>query len=168
MSSPSQLGSQGQSSATPCVGVGPRPRHQRCWVHKTAYVLDAPPKSAQRAAKRATQEICDAEDKEHEAKGVATFAKQYGAKCPKIVKRITDDEDRAERWIHLRTMNQPSRLPSQSVGSDSLTGRRPRSPSNAVMDRLNRIAPGQGWVKAVWRRSARRVAQEPSGSRSGS
>ncbi|MET9470781.1 MULTISPECIES: transposase [unclassified Streptomyces] len=92
---------------------GPDTRLQRCWVNKTAYILDAPPKSARPAAKRAIQEICDAEDEEHEAKGVATFAKQYRAKCPKVVKRITDDEDGplaffdhpAERWIHLRTMN---------------------------------------------------------------
>jgi transposase-like protein len=44
---------------------------------------------------------------------VAAFAKQYGAKYPKVVKRITDDEDEllaffdypAEHWIHLRATN---------------------------------------------------------------
>jgi transposase-like protein len=44
---------------------------------------------------------------------VIAFAKQYGAKYPKVVKRITDDEDEllaffdypAEHWIHLRTTN---------------------------------------------------------------
>lgn len=109
MSSQSKVGSQGQSSSTPCVVGRPDTRHQRCWVHKNAYVLDAPPKSAQPAAKRAIQEICDAEDKEH----AATFAEQYGAKSAKDVKRITDDEGEplaffdypTERWIHLRTMN---------------------------------------------------------------
>ncbi|GAA3797372.1 IS256 family transposase [Streptomyces coacervatus] len=93
--------------------VFPDTRHQRCWVHKTANVLDALPKSAQPAAKRAIQEIYNAEDKEHAAKAVAAFAKQYGAKYPKVVKRITDDEDEllaffdfpAEHWIHLRTTN---------------------------------------------------------------
>jgi transposase-like protein len=50
-------------------------------------------KSAQPAAKRAIQEICNAEDKEHAARAVASFAKQYGAKYPKVVRRITDDED---------------------------------------------------------------------------
>ncbi|MET9888114.1 IS256 family transposase [Streptomyces sp. NPDC006430] len=93
--------------------VFPETRHQRCWVHKTANVLDALPKSAQPAAKRAIQEIYNAEDKEHAAKAVAVFAKQYGAKYPKVVKRVTDDEDEllaffdfpAEHWIHLRTTN---------------------------------------------------------------
>ena len=42
--------------------VFPDTRHQRCWVHKTANVLDALPKSAQPAAKRAVQEIYNAED----------------------------------------------------------------------------------------------------------
>jgi transposase-like protein len=93
--------------------VFPNTRHQRCWVHKTANCLDALPKSAQPAAKRAIQEICNAEDKEHAARAVAAFAKQYGAKYPKVAKRITDDEDEllaffdypAEHWIHLRTTN---------------------------------------------------------------
>ncbi|MFH9552682.1 IS256 family transposase [Streptomyces sp. NPDC017435] len=87
--------------------------HQRCWVHKTANVLDALPKSAQLAAKRAIQEIYNAEGKEHAPKAVAAFAKQYGAKYSKVVKRITDDEEEllvffdfpAEHWIHLRTTN---------------------------------------------------------------
>lgn len=93
--------------------VFPDTRHQRCWVHETANVLDALPKSAQPAAKRAIQEICNAEDKEHAARAVRDFERAYGAKYPKVVKRITDDEDEllaffnfpAEHWIHLRATN---------------------------------------------------------------
>ncbi len=87
--------------------------HQRCWVHKTANCLDSLPKSAQPAAKKAIQDIYNAEDKEHAAEAVKAFAKQYGAKFPKAVKKIVDDEDEllafydfpAEHWIHLRTTN---------------------------------------------------------------
>ncbi|MFB6877856.1 IS256 family transposase [Streptomyces sp. NPDC056323] len=93
--------------------VFPDTRHQRGWVHKTANVLDALPKSAQPVAKRAIQEICNAEDKEHAARAVRDFERAHGAKYPKAVKRITDDEDEllaffdfpAEHWIHLRTTN---------------------------------------------------------------
>ena len=93
--------------------VFPETRHQRCWVHKTANCLDSLPKSAQPAAKKAIQDIYNAEDREHAAKAVAAFAKQYGAKFPKAVKKIIDDEDEllafydfpAEHWIHLRTTN---------------------------------------------------------------
>lgn len=93
--------------------VFPETRHQRCWVHKTANVLDSLPKSAQPAAKKAIQDIYNAEDKEHAAEAVKAFAKQYGTKFPKAVKKIVDDEDEllafydypAEHWIHLRTTN---------------------------------------------------------------
>jgi transposase-like protein len=93
--------------------VFPETREQRCWVHKTANILDALPKSAQPAAKRAVQEIYNAEDKEHAHAAIKAFANQYGAKYPKVVKRLTDDEEEllaffdfpAEHWIHLRTTN---------------------------------------------------------------
>lgn len=91
----------------------PDTREQRCWVHKTANVLDSLPKSAQPAAKRAIQDIYNAENKTQARKAVAIFAKQYNAKYPKAVKKIVDDEDEllafcdfpAEHWIHLRTTN---------------------------------------------------------------
>lgn len=71
------------------------------------------PKSAQPAAKRAIQDIYNAENKEQARKAVAIFAKQYNAKYPKAVKQIVDDEDEllafydfpAVHWIHLRTTN---------------------------------------------------------------
>ncbi|MFE7394809.1 IS256 family transposase [Streptomyces sp. NPDC057582] len=93
--------------------VFPDTRPQRCWVHKTANVLDSMPKSAQPVAKRALADIYNAEDREHAAQAVRTFARQYGAKFPKAVKKIADDEAEllafydfpAEHWIHLRTTN---------------------------------------------------------------
>jgi hypothetical protein len=105
-----------QTSSTPSQDRSPRDRNRQVVsvrLHKTANCLDALPKSAQPAAKRAIQDIYNAEDKEHAVKAVAAFAKQYGAKYPKVVKRITDDEDEllaffdypAEHWIHLRTTN---------------------------------------------------------------
>jgi transposase-like protein len=93
--------------------VFPDTREQRCWVHKTANVLDSMPKSAQSAAKAAIADIYNAEDKDQAAKAVSVFARQYGANFPKAVKKIVDDQDvllafydfPAEHWIHLRTTN---------------------------------------------------------------
>ncbi|MEU2427079.1 IS256 family transposase [Streptomyces sp. NPDC007851] len=93
--------------------VFPDTREQRCWVHKTANVLDAMPKSAQPAAKKAIQDIYNAEDREHAEQAIQTFAKLYGAKFPKAIKKITNDQEvlleffdyPAEHWIHLRTTN---------------------------------------------------------------
>ena len=86
--------------------VFPEARHQRCWVHKTRNVMNALPQSAQPGAKKALQEIYNAEDRDHAAKAIKDFAKIYGAKWPKAVKKITDDEDEllafydfpAEHW----------------------------------------------------------------------
>ncbi|WP_326815659.1 IS256 family transposase [Streptomyces sp. NBC_01763] len=93
--------------------VFPDTREQRCWVHKTANVLDSLPKSAQPGAKKAVQDIYNAEDRDHAEAAIKTFAQLYGVKFPKAVKKITDDQDQflafydfpAEHWIHLRTTN---------------------------------------------------------------
>ncbi|GGW72830.1 hypothetical protein GCM10010381_67040 [Streptomyces xantholiticus] len=93
--------------------VFPETRHQRCWVHKTANVLNALPKSAQPGARKALQDIYNAEDREHAVKAVAAFDKTYGVKWPKAARKITDDVDEllafydfpAEHWVHLRTTN---------------------------------------------------------------
>ncbi|WP_121711783.1 IS256 family transposase [Streptomyces sp. E5N91] len=91
----------------------PDTREQKCWVHKTANVLDSMPKSAQPGAKKAIQDIYNAEVRDHAAQAIKTFAHLYGAKFPKAVKKITDDQEQllafydfpAEHWIHLRTTN---------------------------------------------------------------
>ncbi len=93
--------------------VFPATREQRCWVHKTANVLDSTPKSAQPGARKAIQDIYNAEDKQHARVAIETFTQLYGAKFPKAVKKIADDEAEllafydfpAEHWIHLRTTN---------------------------------------------------------------
>lgn len=93
--------------------VFPASRHQRCWVHKTANVLNALPKSAQPGARKALQDIYNAEDRDLAVKAIKTFAQLYRTKFPKAVKKITDDEAEllafydfpAEHWIYLRTTN---------------------------------------------------------------
>lgn len=92
--------------------VFPETREQRCWVHRTANVLDALSKSAQPAAKNAIADIYDAEDKSQAKAAVKAFARQYGAKFPKAAAKIVDDDMLlafydypAERWIRLRTTN---------------------------------------------------------------
>jgi transposase-like protein len=93
--------------------VFPDTVHQRCWVHKMANVMNALPKSAQPAARAALQEVRDAEDREHADEAIERFAKDYEAKWPKAVDKITKDRDAllaffdfpAEHWVHLKTTN---------------------------------------------------------------
>ncbi|GAA3876227.1 hypothetical protein GCM10022207_47750 [Streptomyces lannensis] len=69
--------------------VFPETREQRCWVHKTANALDAMPKSAQPGAKKAIQDIYNAENRDHAEAAITTFAKLCGAKFPKPSRRLS-------------------------------------------------------------------------------
>src|SRR5947207_3366958 len=71
--------------------VFPETAEPRCWLHKTANVLAALPKSAHPGAKKALAEIWGAEDKQHALAAVKTFDATYGAKFPKATAKITDD-----------------------------------------------------------------------------
>jgi len=93
--------------------VFPETIEQRCWVHKVANVLNALPRSAQPAARRALSEIRDAEDREHALAAIDAFARDFAVKWPKSVAKLVDDAPQllafydfpAEHWIHLKTTN---------------------------------------------------------------
>jgi len=93
--------------------VFPHSRRQRCWVHKTANVLDKMPKSLQPAAKAMLHRMYLAAKKEEALKVYADFLALYGAKCPKACACLEKDRDDlftfydfpAEHWQHLRTTN---------------------------------------------------------------
>ena len=88
-------------------------REQRCWVHKTANVLNKMPKSLQSKAKGHLQDIWMAETRSDAAKAFDFFQEAYGAKYDKAVDCLTKDRERlltfydfpAEHWKHLRSTN---------------------------------------------------------------
>lgn len=91
----------------------PQTRHQRCWVHKTANVLNALPKSIQGKAKAGLHEIWMAETQAQANTAFDRFARDFGAKYPKAVAILAKDRAEllafydfpAEHWIHIRTTN---------------------------------------------------------------
>jgi transposase-like protein len=93
--------------------VWPTTRHQRCWVHKTANVLDKLPKRLQPEAKQKLHEIWLADTQEHAHQAFDLFLKTYEAKYPKACECLAKDRQEllafydfpAEHWIHLRTTN---------------------------------------------------------------
>ena len=93
--------------------VWPQTRGQRCWVHKTANVLNKLPKSQQSKAKRALQEIWMAETKKDALVAFDAFVETWGVKYDKAVECLIKDRDAllafydfpAEHWKHLRTTN---------------------------------------------------------------
>lgn len=88
-------------------------RTQRCWVHKTANVLDKLPKRLQSRAKEAIHEIWMAESRQAANQAFDSFLEAYGAKYPKACECLAKDRQElltfydfpAEHWIHLRTTN---------------------------------------------------------------
>ena len=93
--------------------VWPQTRGQRCWVHKTANVLNKLPKSQQSRAKRALQEVWMAETKNDALLAFDAFVETWGIKYDKAVDCLIKDRDAllafydfpAEHWKHLRTTN---------------------------------------------------------------
>jgi transposase-like protein len=91
----------------------PQTRCQRCWVHKTANVLNELPKSIQGKAKAGLHEIWMAETQAQAEKAFDRFVRDFGAKYPKAVDILVKDravllsfyDFPAEHWIHIRTTN---------------------------------------------------------------
>ena len=88
-------------------------RVQRCWVHKTANVLNQMPKSLQARAKGHLHDIWMAETKADADVAFDFFIEAYGAKYDKATQRLVKDRDvllrfydfPAEHWKHIRTSN---------------------------------------------------------------
>lgn len=93
--------------------VWPKTYAQRCWVHKTANVLNKLPKSLQARAKRALQDIWMAETRQDAEAAFDGFIECYGLKYEKAVECLSEDrvpllafyDFPAEHWKHLRTTN---------------------------------------------------------------
>jgi len=88
-------------------------RWQRCWVHKTANVLNKLPKSIQPKVKEKLHQIWMAPDKAEARKHFDDFISIYEAKYPKATECLQKDRDvlltfydfPAEHWRHIRTTN---------------------------------------------------------------
>jgi len=101
--------------------VYPSTRRQRCWVHKTANVLNKLPKSMQAKAKERLHQIWMAPTKEEAETAFEAFVESYETKYPKASECLLKDRSAllafydfpAEHWKHIRTQTRsirPSRL----------------------------------------------------------
>jgi len=93
--------------------VFPEAKEQRCWVHKTARVLDALPKRLQSKAKELLHEMAEAPTRADATRARERFREAFDAKYPKAVAKLDKDwtaltafyDFPAEHWRHLRTTN---------------------------------------------------------------
>jgi len=93
--------------------IYPATREQRCWVHKTANILNKMPKHVQPRAKSMLHDIWMAESRSQAQKAFDLFISTFQAKYPQAVQCLVKDKDvlltfydfPAEHWVHLRTTN---------------------------------------------------------------
>ena len=91
----------------------PSTREQRCWVHKTANVLNDLPKAMQPKAKARLHDIWMAATRADATKAFDAFLEDDSAKYPKATDCLKKDRDvlltfydfPAEHWRHIRTTN---------------------------------------------------------------
>jgi putative transposase len=91
----------------------PSTRHQRCWLHKAANVLNKVPLSVQAGMKADLREIHGAPTRATAEMAIGIFAEKYGTKYARAADCLTKDRDAllafydfpAEHWDHLRTTN---------------------------------------------------------------
>ncbi len=88
-------------------------REQRCWVHKTANVLDKMHQRVQPKAKEMLHAIWMAPTRVDGHKAFDAFVEMFAGKYPKAVECLEKDRDvlltfydfPAEHWVHVRTTN---------------------------------------------------------------
>ncbi len=88
-------------------------KERRCWVHKTADVLDKLPRGSQPKAKRMLHDIYEAEGRAKAEQAFDLFVKTYEAKYPKATECLVKDRGvlltfydlPAEHWVHIRSTN---------------------------------------------------------------
>ena len=91
----------------------PETVQQRCWVHKTANVLNKVPKPVQPKIKEALQDIWMADSRDAAYQAYDACTARFEAKYPKAMECLHKDKERllafydfpAEHWAHLRTTN---------------------------------------------------------------
>jgi transposase-like protein len=145
-------------------------REQRCWVHKTANVLNKLPKHLQAKAKSDLHQIWMAETREDAHHAFAAFVEVYEPKYPKAAQCLAKDKDRlltfydfpAEHWHHIRTSNPiESTFASVRLRTAKTRGCGSRASVLSMVFKLSKSAE-QRWLKL---RGAQMIAKIITGVR---
>jgi putative transposase len=149
--------------------IYPGTRHQRCWVHKTANVLNKVPRTVQATMKVDLREIHGAETRSAAEAAIDIFAEKYGAKYARAVECLTKDRDAlltfydfpAEHWDHLRTSN-PIESVFATVRHRTVRTKGSLSPSTARLMVFKLVmAASKTWRRLKAKTSCRRSSPVP-------
>jgi putative transposase len=150
--------------------VWPKTRQQRCWVHKTANILNALPKAVHGKAKQDLHAIYEAENRKAAEDAFDRFLAKYGAKYDKATVCLSKDRQAllafydfpAEHWKHVRTSNPiESTFATVRLRTDRTKGCLSRQTALAMVFKLAKSA------ERHWRRldGSQRLAQVIQGVR---
>ena len=129
--------------------VWPNVHQQRCWVHKTANVLNYLPKSAHNKAKADLHAIYEAESRAEAEAAFDRFLAKYQAKYDKAAHCLVKDRAAllafydfpAEHWKHIRTVNPiESAFATVRLRTDKTKGCLSRATALAMVFKLARSA----------------------------
>lgn len=138
-----------------CRKVWPSVREQRCWVHKTANVLDKLPQRLQPQAKDQLHQVWMAPTRREAERAFDLFVATYEAKYPKAAECLARDRQvlltfydfPAAHWMHLRTTNPiESTFATVRLRHDKTKGNGSRRACLAMVFKLCASAQGR------WRR----------------
>jgi putative transposase len=150
--------------------VWPKTKQQRCWVHKTANVLNKLPASLQGKAKQDLHAIYEAENRQEAGEALDRFVAKYGTKYDKAAACLAKDRESllafydfpAEHWKHVRTSNPiESTFATVRLRTDKTKGCLSRRTALAMVFKLTKSA------ERHWRRldGSERLAQVIEGVR---
>lgn len=94
--------------------VYPETEHQRCWVHKTANVLNKLPKSVQPKVKADLHEIWMAETRDEAHKAFDRTVKRFEAKYPRAMECLAKDREELLAFYDYPADSTPSGHPVRS------------------------------------------------------
>ena len=148
----------------------PKTKQQRCWVHKSANVLNKLPASLQGKAKQDLHAIYEAANRKEAEQALDRFVAKYGAKYHKAVTCLSKDRESllafydfpAEHWKHVRTSNPiESTFATVRLRTDKTRGCLSRQTALAMVFKLAKSA------ERHWRRldGSERLAQVIEGVR---
>lgn len=143
-------------------------RTQRCWVHKTANILNKLPKGVQAKAKQHLHDIWMAATRADAENAFDRFLHTYRLKYPKATECLEKDRDElltfydfpAEHWVHIRTSNPiESTFATVRLRTAKTRGCVSRTTILTMVFRLG-LSAGNGWRKL---RGFRRLADVING-----
>lgn len=93
--------------------VYPKPKQQRCWVHKMLNILDKVPQHAQPEMKEDLRDIYHSRSRQRSEELIKLFKEKYRSKYPKAVESLEEAEDRLlsyfsfpkGHWKSIKTTN---------------------------------------------------------------